>query len=1168
MDDISVIIAAIRKEYSQNAPPNERAEARKFCQEFKDNPRASWFAFHLIHRDNEPTVRHFGLHLLEHTVKEKWNQIHTAKRASITKALLDFMKAGTKDILEEQAFIKQKVASILVEIAKNDWLVSWKTLDTDLQEIAMLGTSQIELVIIVYKILSEEIHSFENGIPKNRLKKLVEAMEELQGSILKFFYQVMERAYTGYKKSEIPHEKKINIKILTITLEALKSFVEWGPFDVLASAQLWPVLVLLMNEIPYRIVACECLMLVLSRSEKGQDEYKLLFLFDYLPQVVASIQNSTRDSTWNFEDNYLFEKRVVQLLVLLGTKHLTVYDRRREIPSSFQSYLEVMLQSTRHPSQMISSFTIPYWVSLLKNQELSQMTFIPELCQFICTSLDGKTIKIGRIDDDYDSSKKEDPEYKKFCKNHPSSPYNYHDFDDDADYVYFFSQYISKVTQLKQLIAKTAPIVLLQHTANKVERVIAMMHQFSSSANPAEPKTVSFKIASIEFEDLCNEIKTVVGNYGIPLSYYNTTDPSSIGSTTQNAADTPDKVNQILTRNKQIVEKIQSILQGIFYYHSPEPSIQHQLLEVLTSFGFYYKTNSSSVEYILTRVLELLTYATPQEIEAMNASNGQSPQLSKESIQIRRRAGLALVNLATMMNQHLLPYLGKLVEIVQGLISSNKLLLSEQTLLFQSLIAISNGMKNFDSQSGFIGQLVSFLETEWCDKGVTQLLSHFPTFISLMGIDNNPNYTQEQSSKREKFYGIIHCLATIWKQCEVPETLEERKKTGYDASDGNVYAVNNIRFTLRHPLSEHDLKVLPNVFYLVKAIHQLTSPEYLSSLTPENRILVTGENKEPKGDQVVEFRKGHNKVDNMREFAYEIISQSTIHGAGFYSIPNISQLLLENIFSNVNNCLTKHIIPLINKVVVPILTNIPKHFYYSNSSSQQQNYQMLLDSLIMPMNQAIIMIAMKISNNWDALTKSKAATSSGLKDKKELLAEVTEENMIREATRSYASMIHKIFIVYKMGTSGPFEIGFTPLFYYYLKHQESLFASLLPTMTFMMKMGDSSTLTKFVNIFSMFLPKLLPSVDDLVNKGKSEKITQLPSPLIKSNACVRVLGEELTTVLIQNILMNPQHENIHISAINLISLSLHRFSIHDIDVVSKVIAQLPNATSMNYHVCH
>lgn len=102
--------------------------------------------------------------------------------------------------MEEQGFIKEKVASVLVEIAKREWQLTWKSLAEDLQTVASLGLKQAELVLIIYRTLSQEIFTFAEDLPSSRIKLLRNCMKDLSKNLLSYLYQVGTNTYTNRRR--------------------------------------------------------------------------------------------------------------------------------------------------------------------------------------------------------------------------------------------------------------------------------------------------------------------------------------------------------------------------------------------------------------------------------------------------------------------------------------------------------------------------------------------------------------------------------------------------------------------------------------------------------------------------------------------------------------------------------------------------------------------------------------------------------------------------------------------------------------------------------------------------------------------------------------------------------------------------------------------------------
>lgn len=67
------------------------------------------------------------------------------------------LSKGMKDILDEEQFIKEKSAVIVVEIAKREWGLSWIDFDKYLQSLTQTGPQQLEIVYILLIIISYTI---------------------------------------------------------------------------------------------------------------------------------------------------------------------------------------------------------------------------------------------------------------------------------------------------------------------------------------------------------------------------------------------------------------------------------------------------------------------------------------------------------------------------------------------------------------------------------------------------------------------------------------------------------------------------------------------------------------------------------------------------------------------------------------------------------------------------------------------------------------------------------------------------------------------------------------------------------------------------------------------------------------------------------------------------
>lgn len=82
------------------------------------------------------------------------------------------------------------------------------------------------------------------------------------------------------------------------------------------------------------------------------------------------------------ENNYLFLKRLTEVLIGMGNQLCSLYGKEPEVskPDTFGMYLQAFLALTRHPSLSINQIAASLWVSLFRNEHLNTQ---PELVAII-----------------------------------------------------------------------------------------------------------------------------------------------------------------------------------------------------------------------------------------------------------------------------------------------------------------------------------------------------------------------------------------------------------------------------------------------------------------------------------------------------------------------------------------------------------------------------------------------------------------------------------------------------------------------------------------------------------------------------------------------------------------------------------------------------------------
>jgi hypothetical protein len=256
----------------------------------------------------------YGLSILDYHVKLSWNateetgegggagfgnqsgaststiQLTPKQKTSLQHSALNFLAMGTREMLEEDAYIKEKACAVLIEMVKRSWPAEWPDLmryilgtpsyTTSSQQsqgfgasaalqtpawgndpICTLGPTQLELVVIFFKNLAEELGSLCE-LPASRRKMMTNGLTALaKDFVFPFFYHQLEyyySVYQGYKGSfgeedvlemlpggrrgpgkvsiadRSPQEAEMARAALIIhaILQALIGFAEWIKLDV------------------------------------------------------------------------------------------------------------------------------------------------------------------------------------------------------------------------------------------------------------------------------------------------------------------------------------------------------------------------------------------------------------------------------------------------------------------------------------------------------------------------------------------------------------------------------------------------------------------------------------------------------------------------------------------------------------------------------------------------------------------------------------------------------------------------------------------------------------------------------------------------------------------------------------------------------------------------
>ncbi|KAJ3340505.1 hypothetical protein HDU93_006973 [Gonapodya sp. JEL0774] len=186
---------ALSAVYSPGVSNEDRKVAQQFLDSFKIAPNSLPIALYLAHPLSSPITppetRHFALSVIEESIRTKWDgeKFSAEGKASIQTFAEEILAiAANGDAVNSlPAFLREKVAKVIVEVAKASWPDSWPGLNGKLLGYYEQNTpiSQ-DLTLSVLRILCEDVFLFDDSAAARRKKFLIPPMQAivLPGSVV------------------------------------------------------------------------------------------------------------------------------------------------------------------------------------------------------------------------------------------------------------------------------------------------------------------------------------------------------------------------------------------------------------------------------------------------------------------------------------------------------------------------------------------------------------------------------------------------------------------------------------------------------------------------------------------------------------------------------------------------------------------------------------------------------------------------------------------------------------------------------------------------------------------------------------------------------------------------------------------------------------------------
>ncbi|XP_048339603.1 exportin-5 isoform X2 [Sphaerodactylus townsendi] len=938
-----------------------RLEALKFCEEFKEKcPICVPCGLKLAEKTQTAIVRHFGLQILEHVVKFRWNSMGRLEKVYLMNNVMGLISSGTQNTLEEESHIKDVLSRIVVEMIKREWPQHWPDMLDELDTLSKLGETQTELVMFILLRLAEDVVTFQT-VPAQRRRDIQQTLTQNMEKIFTFLLNTLQQNVNKYRrmKMDASQEPKAqaNCRVGIAALNTLAGYIDWVAMNHITAdnCKLLEMLCLLLNEPELQVGAAECLLIVVSRKGKLEDRKPLMVLFGDVAMHYILSAAQTADGEGLVEKHYVFLKRLCQVLCSLGSQLCALVgpDTDVETPANFGKYLESFLAFTTHPSQFLRSSTQITWGALFRHEVLSRdpvlLAMFPKYLRASMTNL----VKVG-FPSKTDS---------------PSCEYSRFDFDSDEDFNYFFNSFRAQQGEVIRMACRLDPRTGFQMAGEWLK------YQLSS---PVDTGPVNSKTG----EGLCSIFSRSFVQWDAMTFFL-----ESIIS----------PMFRTLDKEEIPVSGGIELLQLVLSFETKDPLILSCVLSNVSALFPFVTYRPEYLPEVLSKLFASVTFEVVEESKAPRTRAVKN---------VRRHACSSIIKMCRDYPQLVLPNFDMLYNHAKQLLS-NELLLTqmEKCALMEALVLISNQFKDYHRQKAFLEELISPVATLWLSEEMKRVLMNPEDFIHYVGADNkiaDPVMEDPCGLNRSRISFCVYTILGVVKRARWPTSLEEAKAGGFV-----VGCMPNGSPMYRNPCSVQVLKLLDNLLALIRTHNNLYMPEMVAKLgetfskaldmleVEKNAILGLPQPllelyDAPVYKTVLERMQGF--FCTLYDNCFHILGNAgSSMQQDFYTVNGLASELLNSAFVNLNNIPDYRLRPMLRVFVKPLVLSCPP-----------EHYETLICPILGPL---FTYLHMRLSGKWQVINQRSLLCDEDTTDDNPESQEMLEEQLVRLLTREVMDLI-------------------------------------------------------------------------------------------------------------------------------------------------------------------
>ncbi|XP_071834002.1 exportin-5-like isoform X2 [Apostichopus japonicus] len=930
----------------------ERNKAYRICEGFKETSSSCiTYGIELSKVSNPPNIRHFGLQLLEHTVKFRWNKSSITDKVLVKESVMNLLACGTNSILEEETYIKDGLAKIVVEMVKREWPQQWPSFMNELHELCKQGETQSELVMLILLRLVEDVIAFQNISQIQRRREILQAVNSEMESLLIFMKELLKH-YT--EKMKLKKEEgnlsqaQAACKVADKVLLTLSCFVEWAPSQHIFSDNnsLLCMLYLLLAEPQLRLRTAECLQLIVSWKGKIEDRVPLLILLseDAVSRIFEAAELVSRPEA--DEASYVFLKLLCQVMTGLMSQLCAIWGSNVagfQVPANLNQCLQTLWAFTSHHSVHVCHMTLTTWLSLLRHQHFSKHQALSDIEPVLLQVFTKTLQKVGMPS----------------RNDHPSCHFSKMDFDNDDEFLQFFAIHRSHQVDIIRKIAT---------------------HNPSLAFDAAGEWLLQLLLAPLELEEgatMCTHHSPSWHHWDALTSFMDSV------------------MMKVLVIDDSLNRKALKLLHSALDADIKDPLILSCVLTCVSALFPSLKEDIQHVKKVLDKLFAAAVYSLP----------GQTKTRTRPVQNVRRHAICGLIRMCLDHPELMVPFFDEIhMKTRELMIDPEQLTKLEKVNLYETLILISNEFKDFSRQSTLIKEVLEPVSSVWVSDFTKQMIFPADAFLHHVGLDAFPTSpTQEEalgSNRAHITTCLTHILAVMKRSC-VPKNIQEAKNGGFVKgclADGRPILMN--------PSAPHVMPMLQHALMLSWTLNTIWTPDVQAKVCPEykkafeipemEKHAILGAS--PSFADGLELPANRPMAEKTQSFLHNIHDQlchifataCQCLGYEFYSPNGICNMMMETVFNNIEFLPNFKLRNIIRVVLKHLVKYCPQECYTSH--------------LIPILKRMCRLMFERLSQEWSA--QASGAEPGSDQEAEEILA----DHLLCLITRDYLELLRLVLI--------------------------------------------------------------------------------------------------------------------------------------------------------------